>query len=716
MPRTGYASSAFVHLQLLGSAPLRQGIDHVEVQLGSAAPARIPLRDGDHWYHLMLRPDNSAGGDSCLRLRSASFLEGSNPRRLGVPFGALRLELWTPGGIVWPPLDLWLSVGLLAALAYMLFERLTGSLLAAALPVALASVGLLVGVYLRLIAITFDTARMLVIPLATALYLSAALSIWSAFQRWLLPRYREQARPLASELLLVLLGLIALYGGRELAQQITGHHSFYPLKAGVWPNPNWLLIWPGLLYGAFLAFVLKALRHEGQLPTRWLLPLLVLFAAIMPVALKVAVRGWDSLLYTYSLNPSDYIHDVPRIGNDLRGFLGQYVELSPYLRLHNRNHPPGSVIMLWGVAKLFGPGPVPATAVTVLLAASAVLPVYWVGTSIGGQRVGLLGAAIYAVIPGHLIYTVTSMDAIFNSLLAWALWAFWIALRPDGKAWMALLAGVLLGLGLFLSFATLTLGIFGIALIGNLLLHGYHNWCEPAPVVQRANARQQMPDSRYQTPDSSMYLIHSTQHPTPNTQQPYLVGEPVALAATHPLRQAPGFLAPRRHVLQQAALIMLALVGFYGLLYLWSGFNIVASIFTGTRNNFDEVQQDLPPSGLATYMFYVLVNLIPFMWYLSFWGLPIMARASLQSLQRFGRATPLELLTGALAIQILGLAFSGLFTREVERIWGFVYPLVAVVIASFLLQRRRTLWWAAIGLTQFFLLSAYFRTWLNTYW
>jgi hypothetical protein len=173
---------------------------------------------------------------------------------------------------------------------------------------------------------------------------------------------------------------------------------------------------------------------------------------------------------------------------------------------------------------------------------------------------------------------------------------------------------------------------------------------------------------------------------------------------------------PGLFVLRQAALIALALLAFYALLYAWSGFNIVQSILAGTRNNFDEVQQDLPPTGLATYMFYILVNLVPYMWYLTFWGLPIMLRQGLRGVQRWGQATPFELLAGGWLILVMGLAFSGLFTREVERIWAFSYGIVAVVVAGFLLTNRSSLWWAGLGLTQFFLVSMFFRTWLNTYW
>jgi hypothetical protein len=652
VPRTGQASTAFVHLQMLGSAPLRQGIDTVTLSLGDGPRALVPLRDGDHRYHLLLRPGPADGPDSCLRIQSETFLEGSNPRRLGVPFGALRLELWTPGGLVRPPLDLLLSAGLLAALSYGLLLRLTGSLLAAALPVALVIAGLLLGVYTRAVDITFDTARMLVIPLSAAILGTAAIGLWAGFRHWLLPHLPEHTRVPALELLTVLLAGVALFGGRELAQYLTGHHGFYPLKAGVWPNPNWLLVWPALLYTALLALVLKALRHTGPLPLRVLLPALLIFAAVMPVVLRVAVRGWLSLNYTYSLNPSEYIHDVVRIGSDPRGFLAQYVELSPYLRLHNRNHPPGSLLLHWAVAWLGFPGPTPSTVLTVLIATTAVLPVYWMGASVGGQKLGLLAAAIYAVMPGHLIYTTTSQDAVHNTILAWAIWAFWAAMRPavgrvEGSAWVALLAGLLLALGLFFNFTTLTLGIFGVAVIGNLLVTGYGS---------------------------------------------------------------------RAHTLRQSLLLAAALAGFYALIYLWSGYNIVASILAGTRNNFDEVQQDLPPSGLATYLFYVLVNLVPYMWYLSFWGLPISLRLGVTSLQRWGQASGITLLAGAWLILVMGLALSGLFTREVERIWGFSYPLVAVIVASYLVSGRRSLWWAALGLTQFFLLSMFFRTWLNTYW
>ncbi|NJN17796.1 MAG: hypothetical protein HC822_16745 [Oscillochloris sp.] len=72
----------------------------------------------------------------------------------------------------------------------------------------------------------------------------------------------------------------------------------------------------------------------------------------------------------------------------------------------------------------------------------------------------------------------------------------------------------------------------------------------------------------------------------------------------------------------------------------------------------------------------------------------------------------------ATGICVLGMWLSGLFNREVERIWAFTYPLAAVLIAHHALrgdeQARR--WWPWIYPALFFAFSAAIKLLLNTVW
>jgi hypothetical protein len=79
----------------------------------------------------------------------------------------------------------------------------------------------------------------------------------------------------------------------------------------------------------------------------------------------------------------------------------------------------------------------------------------------------------------------------------------------------------------------------------------------------------------------------------------------------------------------------------------------------------------------------------------------------------------LDVLALALLALVLGMWLSGLFVREVERIWGFAYPLAAVLMAAHIWQgetRRVRLWRAGLWVALFFAQAATMHMLLNTYW
>jgi 4-amino-4-deoxy-L-arabinose transferase-like glycosyltransferase len=379
-------------------------------------------------------------------------------------------------------------------------------------------------------------------------------------------------------------------------------------------------------------------------------------AVALPVLLKVSVRGWESLFLTFAANGSDYIHDVPLIGSDPLGFLGRYVELSPTLAWHNSNHPPGSVLLLWGVEQVLGPGAVPASWVAILLSSLVVVAACWLGLRLGGRHLALLAGALVAVMPGHQVYSVTSMDGVFNSLLALAAVAFFLALEPGARPWRGLLAGVLLALGLFFTYATTQLFFFGVVV------------CLLA--LQR--------------------------------------GQPLG------------------HVLRQGMLAVGVLLLLYGLLAATTGFNILEAVLQAKANNArllsDPTETNPGLMGLPSvshYTYYLPVNLVPFLWYLAPWGLAALTPRLAAGVQNWRQPTSWHVLALALVGLVLGMWLSGLFVREVERIWGFIYPVAAVLMAVHIWQGetpRERLWRAGLWLTLFFAQAATMRMLLNTYW
>jgi hypothetical protein len=73
----------------------------------------------------------------------------------------------------------------------------------------------------------------------------------------------------------------------------------------------------------------------------------------------------------------------------------------------------------------------------------------------------------------------------------------------------------------------------------------------------------------------------------------------------------------------------------------------------------------------------------------------------------------------ALVVLVGGMWLSGLFVREVERIWGFAYPLAAALMVGHIWQgttQHERLWRAGLWLALYFAQAAVMRMLLNTYW
>jgi hypothetical protein len=171
------------------------------------------------------------------------------------------------------------------------------------------------------------------------------------------------------------------------------------------------------------------------------------------------------------------------------------------------------------------------------------------------------------------------------------------------------------------------------------------------------------------------------------------------------------------------------LAGLYLLLYLISGFDVVAGVIQASANNARLLSVDptaadprltgLPP--LDHYMRYLALNLVPFAWYIAPWGfaalLPVISHSCTMAASPH-RLSSIHVLALSVLVLVAGMWLGGLFVREVERIWGFVYPLLTVVMVQHIWQgtEHERLWRAGLYLSLFFAQSAIMRMLLNTYW
>lgn len=654
LPAIGLARPlALLELRLLGSSVTAGApggpIDRAELAVGAL---RVPLAIApeSRAYRLLL-PRAREGGPVCATLTSATVDPSGTDRPVGVGLRSAGLRglegaLPPPGQLL---VNLWLCVG-----AYWLLRGL-GVRAALGWPLVLA-VTLVIGA-----GILGGAAR--VAPdlpywsMFTAVGLGGLVAAMGVYRR-AAPRLGEAGR----ELLGVGLALALLAPGWAVLASLEGYFWPFPLMARAGTSFGWGALPATALFALFAALVLRWLRAPEP-PAPWLAILAAgLAALVLPAALKVGLRGYETLFQTFAVQEGNYIEDLPLVGDDPLGFLRGYVALMPDLALHNRTHPPGGVLFLWAVERLVAPGPDAAGWVVICVAALGVWPTYRLAEALLGRRAATLAAAIYAVLPAFMIYAATSMDALFATVMVWAIYALYRALvihdRPSELApqlWWAAAAGAWIALGLFLSFTTLMLALVVLGLTARRVAIG--------------------PRGR---DDIARWLA---------------VGGAIGGS------------------------VLLLLGG----LWAATGYSSVAAFFSGMANNRADVTARVSPLGLSSYLFFLAVNSVAYGWFLGPWVAFRLGRSGQRQVARSaaGRGHPADALGVGMAALLLGMLLSGLFYREIERIWLFGHILIAAVLADGIMEqdsRRKQLALAALILGTLFVHSVIFRATLRVSW
>lgn len=656
LEQAGSLPAATIRLSVVGELAVPLGNDQIYLGVNGRPVARLPLTAETRRYDLLVGAALLRSPDLCLQISSDTAVVPPDPRQLGVPLHALKVRPLVSQGLVLPGL---LQTGLNLLLALLLLRLLRWVGLGwwpATVLLLLAAAAVAGAVYSWALPVGLGLLRKQAAVVGLLAMLMAGVKGLQLIdgRRWPgggAPRYR-----ITADMSMTLLASIGLVGGVWLIQQIWGYGSVWPLKAGWFPALTpWALL-PVALFAGWLALVLAALARPDEVPAPLALSLVLAGALGLPPALKWAVRGLDSLFVTFRDSPYEYIRDVPLVTSPAE-FLSRYIELAPSLALHSSTHPPGSILLLWAVERFIGPGAVVASLVAIGLSALSAVVAYWLGLRLGGPRIGLLAGATLSVMPGHQIYSVTSMDSVFNAILAGGAALFFCALLPGARRRTAALAGATIALGLFFTYAATQLFFFGAALV---------------------------------------VLVW--------------------------LRQG-----RLREALVQSSIAAGVIIVAYGLLYLATGYNVVAGSATATAINAQAMDRLYPhrldhmpflPPTIGYYLRQLAANTLAFAWYLAPWGLAVLGVTLIEA-KADGEGEPFALLALALAWLVAGMLLGGLFNREVERIWAFVYPLAAVLIARYVWRGATAyerLWRAGCFLALFFAQSLAFRLLLNTFW
>lgn len=655
LEQVGRVAGATVSVRILGEGANALGRERVSFFVDDRPVVTAPIQGATRIYHVHVGDALAAADSACVRIVSEAAPSAGDVRPLGVPFAGLALTPVASEQLTRPAVPQLLLNLALATLAFWLLLQAGVGPWAAVAGVGAVALAVTLAILGGLTAPGPGLARH-TLPLAVGLGAVGAARV-------ALRRQPSGAGLLAQDLGGMAFWSALLFGLTWLIQQLLGYGGVWPLKAGFYPSLTPLAAMPTLLFAGWAWLVLRRL---GRGAAGWAggAALVVVGGLLLATTLKGTVRGWDTLFATFTDNPFEYIADVPRVGDDPVGFLRGYVASQPELALHSSTHPPGSILLLWAVGRVLGPGPAAASWVAIGLSALAPLAALWVGGRLGGPRLGLLAGALAAVMPGQLVYAVTSMDGVFNALLAAGAGAFLLALEPRGRLWEAALAGLLIAAGLFFTYAATQLFFFGAAVAAVAALRGL-------------GAAEGSTAARWRA------------------------------AAGPVLRQG----------LVAAGVIALIYLG----LWAATGYNVAEGAVRSTAINAEtmrDVQSRpfLPPS-LSFYVLFLVANLLAFGWYLGPWGLTAASAAGGAAL----RQRPLDggaALAAGVAALVAGMALGGLFNREVERIWGFAYPLVAVLVARHALQGdgREQRWRAGLYLALAFAHGLAARMLLNTFW
>jgi hypothetical protein len=245
-----------------------------------------------------------------------------------------------------------------------------------------------------------------------------------------------------------MLGVLAVSQAIPMAEREFGG-NVPPLYALLSPRAGPFLILALALAAATCWIWPRMLR----LPTWWYLTAAVGAAFCLAVAIAL-IRGPADLAAPLR-GPLDYqasVAFVDRLGP--HSFVERFVSLVPRLSLHARTHPPGPVLFLWAAGALLR-GNLTAVALAISLVGSlAAVPVYLLALAVYGPWAARVAVALFITVPGVLLFSATSLDAVFMTVAAFALAA--LARMPRSDGW-AVAAGIALALALCFTFGALAL-------------------------------------------------------------------------------------------------------------------------------------------------------------------------------------------------------------------------------------------------------------------
>lgn len=178
-----------------------------------------------------------------------------------------------------------------------------------------------------------------------------------------------------------------------------------------------------------------------------------------------------ALLEPYTRTSLEYYGDVHHIDElGLGGFLREFNRPDFFKDLsgHTRTHPPGGVVFLWYISKIFGYNLLSASLLSIFFTVIVIIPIYKLSERLYGEKVALYALLLFLITPNFVMFTTTSMDGPFSVFPILSLYLFYEARERETSPKIALdtfrpyslLTGISLAFGMFMTYATVVVGVF----------------------------------------------------------------------------------------------------------------------------------------------------------------------------------------------------------------------------------------------------------------
>lgn len=361
---------------------------------------------------------------------------------------------------------------------------------------------------------------------------------------------------------------------------------------------------------------------------------------------EVNGRYLPALLEPYTRTRYEYYGDVPKVDQvGLLSFMRDYAkpELFSTLSAHAQTHPPGGILFLWIISKLFGYNLLAASLGSVVFTSLTVIPIYLLAKELYGESIGRYALVLFLITPNFVMFTGTSMDGPFSVFPILSLYLFYRGFFSERAIRYGFLTGVSLGCGLLMTYSTVFIGLFFIVVMLLTL------------IVDRNRFRRTL----------TLLLITGV-----------------------------------------------TFIAFYLLMFLFTRFNLIEAVQASIKKDKEALGTGYETIGL--YLHLSVGNLFAFLIGVGIPMTTVWLRQVVRTIRDGRRGAPIDIYVVGYLISLLLIAFSTLFTMEVERIWIFMAPFIIVPVAKYLSQRGIADFYWVTGLLCLQLVL--FEVTLYTYW